>query len=246
MKQFKLLTAVALVIITVSCKKNADPAPPPAPTPGSSTVPKVKTKEYGNSAFNYEYDNSGRVTREISNTGFKTEYTYGNNTVTEDGYDANGVLINKRQVTLDASGLAIAITDNSNPALTQDLAYNNEGHLTKRIVKQNGIEISVYYYIYSNGNLVMDSIAEAGGDWSTAKYEYYPDIISTIERDNFGVGYYGKGNKNAVKKVIEQFDVNTMEISEFGIPEFDASGRIIKRTQTVNGGPVFVLTYLYY
>ena len=240
----KMMMAAGIIISTfASCKKaTVNYVQPPI----AVEVSKIKSLDYGTSTRLQEYDSKGRATKYTYSSGAKTDITYMGNTMTIESYHASGALAQRDISILNSDGLIISATNNNNIPLVVTYSYDSDRRLIKQTNTENGVVTRQNFYEYSNGNRVKDSISSSPLSWYTNKYEYYTDINSSIENINFGVDYYGVGNKNVLKKVIYQESGGTMNTKTYTLPEKDMAGRIIKMTYSLNGGIPVVYQYTYY
>lgn len=111
LKTGTILTAVFIVLVAASCKKQSvNYFQPPA-----STGPhKIKALDYGTGIRTSEYDTLGRLLRHNYNTGAKTEITYEGNTITTWSYNAAGSLTQKDILVLNNDGNVASATNSNN------------------------------------------------------------------------------------------------------------------------------------
>lgn len=239
----RVITSAIIILFTISsCRKaSVNYFQPPV----SASLAKVKSVDFATGIRTNEYDLQGRWIKATYNSGAKTETIYSGNTVTVDSYNPSGTLAQKDINTLNSDGLIASATNSNNLPSVFTYMYNSEKKLIKDVYINNGILKRERFYEYSNGNLIKDSTAEGTG-WYTNNYEYYLDILSTIEAANYGYELYGTGNKNAVKKIIYKVSDGTINTKIYTAPEKDPAGRIITTTYSLNGGAPVIYKYTYY
>lgn len=237
-----LLAMVTILLAGTACTKDKEKLPPGIPAEGY----KIKTLDYGTGMRTHFYDASGRLVNVTRSDGSSNTSSYGPNSVTTQSLLPNGTLAQQDNLVLDASGLMISGTNSNNLPLVTTYFYNSDKQVIKQVNTESGVITRQRFYTYSNGNMVTDSVADGSG-WYTYKYEYYTDIISTIENANYGSEYLGKGNKNVLKKMTyEVSSGGTPVVRNYDVPERDALHRITKTTYTISGGAPVVYKYTYY
>jgi len=226
-KQLTTKTILAVVILMAaftSCQKATVNYFQPVVSP---ELPRVKTIDYGSVVRTNEYDGQGRVVQANYNTGAKTLVSYTGNSIISESFNPSGALLQKDINMLNSDGLIESATNSNNLPSVFYYSYNNDKKLINDTYLNNGVLKRERFYTYSNGNLVKDSTAE-GSSWYCNDYEYFIDILSTIESVNFGSPYYGAGNKNVVKKVTSRQSDGVVKTKIYSLPEKDAAGRVTK------------------
>lgn len=249
-KEIFYLGILLLCSTWISCKKdNSDIQPPAAHQPPAGS--RIKTRTGGAGVETYEYNANGNIVK-ISTAGKAFPdytYDYNGNTITMKRYQADGTVSENVNIILDAKGLMIEYVNLLQPTKLFKYEYDNLSRPTKIIRYINGAVNNSTHYYYNDGNKIADSTFTGAGVFSHCReYEYYTDIISTIESENFGYGFEGKGSKNAVKKI--QYKDNTGAVSgtqDFLPYELDAQFRIRKMAYQSNGaGNPTSREYTYY
>lgn len=249
MRQIFTLAIALCMLAFYSCKKNNDvPAPQP---PASSLEGKVKTVTITASGLTltstFEYYPDGKIYRQ-SNSNSKMEYAY------TDGFAAatnfsNGVFQHTTQCLLNAEGKAIIEThlkpDGTQAATSYNYTYNADKKIDITVYKSNGVTAWTRYYYYSGGNLIKDSLFASDGSWQVSIHDYYTDKLNSTEGASVGSYIYGAANKNCKKKISAKFSDGSPKVTDYGIPETDNKGRVIKQTQT-GGGVTYTFEYTYY
>ncbi len=244
-KQLFIVSALFMVVSICSCKKDTTGIPP------SAGVPKIKTRTNGNTVRNYEYNPDGTISKQaISGNAFpEYTYVYNGNTISMKRYLADGTISEDVTMTLNSKGLVDDYSNAKYPSQLIKYEFNDAGLLVKKTIYQNGSLDQYAVFRYENGNLVCDSTFSNNGTLNYIRnYEHFTGMPSTIENDNFGQGFWGKGNVNALKKVTYK-DHNGVVTGtqEYLLPILDNLSRIQKTTYQSSNSPTPVtLTYSYY
>ena len=231
---YRSLLLWSILLLATACKKSSDNK---NTGPGAILV-KSATYTIGpaTSHFELEYDNKGRVILEKVGGKQYLKLVYNGNTITWTQYNSNGSLADSSIITLDASGLATSRKSwAANGSIAAATYQYNNGYLFKSTIVAGGSTNTTTYYRYA-GNL--DSTKSSNGD--TYIYEYYTDKKSTLENENNGLAFLGKGNGHPVKKETYKSG-NTTSIVTHGY-EYDSQGRIIKRISS-NGALLSDIIY---
>ncbi|NII29426.1 hypothetical protein HB364_30380 [Pseudoflavitalea sp. X16] len=218
---YRNLLLWSILLPATACKKSNDNK---NAGPGVILV-KSATHTVGpaTSHFELEYDNKGRIILEKVEGKQYLKLAYAGNMITWTQYNSNGSLVDSSIITLDASGLATSRKSwAANGSITTATYQYNNGYLFKSTIVAGSSTSTTTYYRYA-GNL--DSTKSSNGD--TYIYEYYPDKKSTLENENNGLAFLGKGNSHPVKKETYKSG-NTTTVVSHGY-EYDSQGRIIKR-----------------
>lgn len=231
---YGLLLAGSIALLTTACKKSKDDGKHPEPG-----TPRLKTATYssGGSTIQYEltYDSQGRLTTEKLNGKLFLQLVYNGSTITWTQYNS-GSLVDSSIITLDGSGLATSRKSwAANGAVTTAAYQYNNGYLFKATVTAGSATSTTTYYRYA-GNL--DSTLSSDGDRHV--YEYYTDKKATLENENNGLGFLGKGNSHPVRKETYKSGNTTSSVT-YGY-EYDTQGRISKRINS-NGALLSEITY---
>lgn len=252
MKQMTALVAASIFIAAISsCKKNDDiSSPPPQPQPLAGKVKTIALTGAGPAAIGtFEYYPDGRVYRQSNGADYKVEYGYTDGFAVENVF-FNGVLNQSNQYLLDAEGKTkrqLYLDDNGvQSSNTTDYIYNADKRIHTATRKQNGVLKYTTYNWYSNGNCIKDSTANIDGSWVVSTYEYYTDKLATHENPGRGYYLFGPGNKNCKKKIVVTESNGLTKTTSYSVPEVDSKGRVIKETQSINGGSAYSFEYTYY
>jgi YD repeat-containing protein len=243
MKKF-LLTLLPAISLFLACKKNNNDITPSPPGNGINTA-KIKTEAYGAIITTHTYDAQGRVVKEERSNGSKTEYEYLPGIVNEKSYDNAGVLLNTYTNEINTDGLRTRTTRSNNPGYEELCLYNPDKTLAKTISKNGGNNQALDFF-YGNGN--VDSIRfTTNGAWGlTVIYTHYTDKPNMLAYENYGYNLlYGKDDKNMLKSVIYKYPDGTTNTPSNYSYEYDAQGRVIKRTST-RGNDIEISLYTYY
>lgn len=249
-KKFLLITAMLSALFWISCKKdNGGVNPPPGNQPPANS--KIKTWGTANGVQSLEYNAAGNIVKEITAGKAIPNYTYdyNGNLIYAKRFNPDGSLSEDKTLTLNANGL---VTEEFNALIPSQIIkyeYNAEGYVIKQTNFGNGSINTITLHHYQDGNLVSDSTFSSSGTLSHARhYEYYTQVISTTGFSNFGEGFWGKGNKNALKKTTY---INGSGIATgtqvYIMPELDNLFRIKKTSYQTNGaGTPQYREYTYY
>lgn len=241
----KLLNiSLALVVLSFAACKKADDVKPAA------VVPKIKsfTILNGASVINsatFEYDNTGRKTKQTYADGSRFNFTYSGNAVLQEQFNSNGASLSKYTYLLNAAGLAESYYNLATPTVIQYQIFNSGKQLLSEITKNSGVITFEKYHFYDNaGNNIKDSVLQISGT-TIRTYEYYTDKNSTVTNNNYGDNYHGISSKNYTKKLTVKSPLNVITITDYSVPELDAKGRVVKQSYT-SGGNTTDYLYTYY
>lgn len=250
MKKQQIIVLIALVSLSwYSCRKDKNETPAPVNQPPANS--RIKTWGNANSVQSLEYNSAGNIVKYITAGKAIPDYTfdYNGNLIYAKRYNPNGSLSEDKTLTLNANGLVTEVFNTLTPSDLIKYEYDAEGHAVKQTNYNNGNVNTTTRLHYLNGNLVSDSTFSSSGTFSHARhYEYFTQVISTTEFPNFGEGFWGKGNKNALKKTTYINGNGTVAGTQvYMMPELDNLLRIKKTAYQSNGaGTPQYRDYTYY
>ena len=253
MRKHILFITVTIAVALFSCNKNPSDIITPVPTgtpPDNSKIKSITLN--GITTYLYDYDNTGNIVKVAKADGTPYyNYSYSSNTINEQRFLSNGSLQEDNKMLLNTDGLVEIFTNSLLPQQLIKYEYTSDKKIAKKTIFTSGILQNTTYFLYANENLVKDSTIVPGspGIWAGRTYEYYTGIISSTENDNWGKGYWGKGNRNALKKVsyFDGTNSSPYAIQEYQTPELDSKTRIVKTSGTTNGtGAPAIVVYTYY
>lgn len=234
-----IMMALLAIIMIGGCKKKDD-------TPVTPTgKERIKTFKGQASVFytdSIEYDASLRQSVYWSSVP-KVVYTYNGNTVIKEGQDAVDIY------NLNSQGYAtskIYRSYSGGITIFDTYTYDADGHmLTHFSTDSLNYSRDTIIQTWSGGNMTS-SYHGAANDLSAyyfselTTYTYLTDKISTIENENFGKLFLGKGSKNLI---------NTISIVNAGVTtlnyEYDTKGRVKKQTG-IPANSLYSAEYTYY
>lgn len=216
--------------LLVACKKNNDDQPGnPA-----AISDKVKKSTYDSGETIFSYDATGRIKSRTYLNGSKTEYSYEPGKVYEKQFNNAGVLTLSYTYELDANSLVGKENRSDLPGSQTVYLYNSDKQTVKSTLVGNGNSSSRDYF-YSNGNCDSSRLS-SNGNWNTTiKTTYYTDKLNVLDYEKYGETFWGKKSKNLIKSEQYFFSDGTMGSIENYSYEFDAKGRVIKRTSEADG-----------
>jgi hypothetical protein len=233
----KILLIISILVLFYSCKKGDENPIPVIPPPEDA---RIKTMSSGGSVLqNFEYDTQKRQTKlTLGNGQNRMTISYGTGTVTENEYGSGGTISLISNLLLNADGLVETITRPQYPAILIKYEYNTDKTPSKKTIYNNSLVTNITLYFYQDGNMVKDSSVNYPSlGYTTNQYEYYTDVISTLDNVNYGLSYYGKANKNYIKKVTTYTGGVQGTVVQYDKPELDAQKRIIKTGSQSNTTP---------
>ena len=233
----KIFVVLLSVPCFMACKKNStavDIAPAPA-------VAKVKTAAYGSNVATYTYDDQGRQLKVVLSDGGRAEYEYLPGVINRKFYGPSSTYLYTMKFELNSDGLCIRETVSSDPVYESLLKYNTDKSIAQNIV-HNSLQTTQMDYFYSNGK--CDSVrSTSAGKWlSTAIETYYTNKPNVLSGINTGESFLGKPDAYMLKSQL-QLPGNTL--LEFSY-EYDAQGRVTKRSTAAAGGYTTDGFYTYY
>lgn len=234
------------MISALSCKKDEE-TPAPAPS-----IPKLQTQVFYTDNkvtefYSFEYDAAGRLSKWLFSDGHYLTFEYASGSVTEYIYNSDNSLQSTASFILNEKGLVVSQSDSwKSPARPHSMGsgdhlkgsetgqstityeYNSGGYMIKSIYV-SGSYTYTETFVITNGNRFSQIFSENyNGEVNTTTYtfDYYYDKTNTIDLENMGITYFGKSNKNLIKKIME-ISPNYDTLSYFY--EFDAKNRVIKK-----------------
>ena len=198
MKNLKTIVYLFLllsIVVLGGCKKNA----------GNTPAPLVKTRNIASfDTENFTYDAQGRVINKVTKgIPLSISYSYNGNTITlvEDTYNiyqytyfytlgSNGLVTNENLNSLNViTSVSAAFID------FKKWTYDSDGHLiTETTADSSGKQYYSLHNTWTGGNLTL-KIETSGGKDDSFLYTY-SNQKSTIENENMGMSWYGKGSEN--------------------------------------------------
>jgi hypothetical protein len=236
----KYLFVIFIPVVFAACSKskndNIQPVPPAAA--------KVKTENTGVNTKTYTYDAQGRQVKSESFSGSRWEYEYSPGNVTYKWFNNAGEHKNTYVEELNEQGFSKRTINVNSPALEDQYIYNADNSLAKMITKSNNMITGIFDSFWSNGNLDSVRILNGNGVWNyTTVNTYYNDKKNVLGDDAFGLALWGKNSKNLIKTSVIKFSDGTASTLVSYTYEFDAQGRVTKRTETGNNTWVTHFTY---
>ena len=246
-----IIIILALFLAFISCSKNDEPQPQPRLQPQQQTVEsvaKIKTISRGSGSSTYTYDMQGRLLKQEDSEGGKVTYTYSNNTVIENNYNASSTLVSTYAIDLNADGLVIkkTLTFPTTTTYIFEYSYNTNKQLVQEIKKRgNPITVtSTVEYTYTANQLSSKKEYLSDGTlYLTSVFEYFTDKSNSMGFKNFGLLFYAEESDFPKKSEINTFSP-TNSITDLYEYLYDSKNRISKRI--TNGGSNGVNDITYY
>lgn len=197
MKNLKTIVYLALllsIVVLGGCKKNT----------GNTPTPLVKTRNIAPSdTENFTYDAQGRVINKVTKgIPLSISYSYNGNTITA-VEDTSGISQYTFVYTLGSSGLttsailkALNVISSAFTLTYYQLIYDSDGHLiTETMADSSGKQYYGLHNTWTGGNLTLK--IETTGSFKNDTFLYtYSNQKSTIENENMGMSWRGKGSEN--------------------------------------------------
>lgn len=223
-----LLLLVAATCLLISCSKNNNDSPG-NPNPPAGSI-KIKTYSSDAGTSNYTYDSKGRLLLRVYANGAKSEFDYSNpNKIMQKYYFPNGTLEGTAEMDLNAAGLVVKKVYSDGGPNLYTIQYDADKNVIKEVNTSNGDE-TVTDYFYTNGNLDSLRYKLNGNHHYTAIFTHYTDKADVLNSDASGEGHDGYYGKYLLKKEETRFaDGSPGGVWEYTY-EFDANGRVSKRT----------------
>lgn len=241
---------ISFLLFFPSCNKNEDETPQPVSNLSNCMVKELRIDSEG-MFWTAEYSN-GRILKlnyyESGSLEEVTTYTYDDDTLRISYADDYEEIF--RKVKIGANGLAesetmISINSNYTSYDTISYSYNSDGYLIEKYQRQlmdhaspyDHVDTIVTTYIFTDGNKISESVTE-GGVTKTSYFEYYLDKENKSQLDEygfplFGISYFGKPNKNVIKKITYSRNADT----DFMNYDFDDNGFVSKIELTYDYSP---------
>ena len=237
-----LFILMASMSLFAACKKNANDVNQPTPGPGATSA-KVKTRS-STGVTTYTYDANGRQLKSIQINGSGYEYEYLPGIINVKSLGAGGVYQYTDIYEMNTEGLCTRMTNSNNPAAEDLFLYNADKTLAKQIMHSNGNTIVIDYF-YSNGNCDSTRYINNGNWQNTRFYTFYTDKSNVLSYVNTGEDFFGKVNKNLQKSEVYKYPNGTSGTTANNSYEYDALGRVTKKTTTF-GNNIDISLYTYY
>lgn len=242
MKPITLLTAVSVVVLLASCKKNSDTSPSGVSSKLKYYIEDARATPYGTvDSFSVGYDNNNRITS-LTGKSISFAYAYNGNT----GYTLD--LFEMGQLSIHEIGFikgsyvdSTFQVNNTQDTTTEKYIYSGT-QLTSRITYDysNGLPLvhdRENYTYDGNGNLTK--AVQLDGTTTTYTYTDKPFQLTVNPT------YQPLQAKNlpATEKKTDGGG-NTIATVTYSY-EFDGQGRVTKETDSISGGFVVVKLYVY-
>lgn len=226
----KILLMSLTVLVLTSCSKSKEDAPGQV-APGT----RIKTRTTGSGITNYSYDAQGRIALITYANGDKHEYQYLPGKAITKEYDGNGLLERETIHELNADGYTTRATHSDLPGYEYLYFYNPDKTIAKQIAKNNSVTTMIFDYFWNNGNHDSTRYSNGNGVWNyTQVNTHYLDKSNSLADIFFGEELWGKDSKNLDKTTFNRnSDGSTSPVYTYTY-EFDASGRVIKKTGSGN------------
>lgn len=237
----KILFAALIILLATACKK-ANNTVESTPT---LIVPIAKVKNYtiGGTNIIYTYDAQGRILTRINTaSNWKYEFSYTNNTATENYY-VGTTLSTTKLYDLNTDGLVIK-EYYSFPTVSipyKSIYTYNANKQVATVIKSNTINSNVTTETnFYNGNILDSSHTtfSYNNDLHRFWYTYYTDKTNSIAYKNQGFLFWSETATMPLKKQTSIFKTNgffNTQVDDYTY-SFDAENRITKRTITTAGG----------
>lgn len=234
---YLFLTVLAFTFILNSCNKDEDNDAKP-------NIPMIATVSLsvdGYSAIDsFKYDNKGRIkyrsskmTFNVQSVFYQTYYTYSNSFITDEVF-VNGVKNSSTVYYLNSQGLCSHFKRGSE---TDTFRYNQDKYLTSKVITTPTFQFNCTYTV-NNGNMVQSTSETIENGTSRSQIvdnEFYNDTINTIGDANKGVQFFGKQNKNLIKKY--SYGANIFQYTY----TLDEKKRVVKQESL--SGEKYIFTY---
>jgi hypothetical protein len=245
---FSLYFLISIIAFS-ACKKNSNDNEPYIPDNGSS-IPKIATITGSVDTTFFQYNSSGKLIKEINWSGYQT-LEYSGNTVTLKDYSKGGVIQSTEIYTLNPRGQAISSSytgkkkstegkylSEGNFSTTYTYEYDNNGYLIREMYPISESIHDTVVYTITNGNVTQ--VKYPGNEY----FNYtYTNSNNTIGKENEGISFLGKQNKNLGKSSTHTYQSQTSNPTT-STYEYDNKGRV-KMLTTSDGSSSWSVTYTY-
>ena len=230
MKTLNKIIAIILITFSTSCSKD-EPQTIAQPEP-VVVVPKVKTFTIGTSLYTHTYDTQGRLLARISSDGYKNEYTYTSNTVTNKYYESN-VQTSTYIYDLNADGLKIKSLRTFPSAGNYQTVYTyNANKQLVTLVNSNSLDTKTstktFFYTAKDLEHTEETFSYNTNNWKFY-YTYFIDKTNTFGNKNQGYLFdIEEESQHPIKTLTAVFSPTNTQVDSYTY-EYDAQGRISKR-----------------
>lgn len=239
MKTNHLLFALLSLLIICSACDDSDNQP------AENKIPLIKTEtwytydgqQWGTSTT-YEYDRQGRIAKS-SNGEEITSYAYEPGKVFVNTYSVADKITRNDTILLNDNGLQMTFYGFT-------LEYNAEGYLVSA-PELRAMPPSMQTLTILNGNTVKSTPKFWNQSYMLTTTYKFRDSLNTIGRENKGITWCGKQDKNLLS---EQFELTKTTGRDYEwlykyTYELDAKNRVTKKISTDERGEAYIL-YTYY